>query len=382
MENRWRRRWVLLAQALVLLCCSLPVSPCPHRCTCHPLAVLGMSGADCAAKSLVAVPRARGGEKHLQVVELSGNRLRTLPDDAFGAFPSLKYLFLSDNMIQVVNQYAFRGVPDLEVVYLSENSLTSLPPNLFEDCVALRKVVLRGNPLLRLLPPAPPPGALAPVPPDPPSLPPFISSKMLQELDVSACGVDFIPNEAFSALPNLKKLNLSSNSLTEIDPRPFGPLCSLTHLDVTGNPIQCGCSTARLSRWIRERRVETARALTCSRSRADDAYVVDENEEEKMSQSVSPRCDMLLLKEDKFFAACQAALAEAKELQRRAVETKKTWIGVGSAVAGLAVAVLLVLCFIRRRRQKKRQKEERAARAAAKEKNGLDHQPLRDDADG
>ncbi|KAG8227844.1 hypothetical protein J437_LFUL008488 [Ladona fulva] len=384
-KESWLGGAGLMALGVLVLCCS-SVSPCPQRCTCHPLSVQAMSGADCAGKSLKVIPRARGGEKHLQVVDLSGNRLRSLPDDAFSAFPSLKYLFLSDNMIQVVEEYAFRGVPDLEVVYLSENGLITLPPALFDDCVVLRKVVLRGNPLLRLRPPAPPSRPVAFSSLDgassPPQLPPFISSQSLQELDLSSCAVDFIPDEAFSALPNLKKLNLSSNPLTEVDPRPLGSLCSLNTLDLSGNPIRCGCSTGRLSRWLRERHVETARALTCTRPHSDDMITVDEKEEEKMSRVYSPPCDMTLLKEDKFYAACQARLAEAEELKRRAVENKKTWIGVGSAVAAAVVLVLLVVWIFRKRTQKKRLKEERAARLAAKEKNKLDQQPLRDDADG
>jgi len=97
-------------------------------------------------------------------LDLSGNRLRTLPPDVFERMPLLRILFLggpgpkfspegaSCNMLDTLP--ALNTLVHLEHLSLHDNQLTALPT--LADCTALRTLRVDRNPLraLPLLPPS------------------------------------------------------------------------------------------------------------------------------------------------------------------------------------------------------------------------------------
>ncbi|GBM29084.1 hypothetical protein AVEN_233252-1 [Araneus ventricosus] len=59
--------------------------------------------------------------------------------------------------------------------------------------------------------------------------------------------IETLPEDIFSAMPDLKNIRLHSNRISEINENIFKPIFSrLTWFKINGNPIDCHCSI----RWI------------------------------------------------------------------------------------------------------------------------------------
>ncbi|NXH50809.1 CA210 protein, partial [Dicaeum eximium] len=108
----------------------------------------------------------------------------------------------------------------------------------------------------------------------------FSNLGALRLLDLSSCGIVYIPMDTFKGLKNLHTLLLRNNSVQELDVPFLLPLKSLFHLDLQhnalvsvdtwslqlmetvawvrleGNPWVCDCSTQPLQQWLQRRRGE------------------------------------------------------------------------------------------------------------------------------
>lgn len=85
----------------------------------------------------------------LERLRLHGN-LRLIEFDTFAAMPMVRELILSRCGIEEVSMDIFYGVRNLEVVDLSGNRLASLPPGMFDGQVRLREIYLQSNQLSEL----------------------------------------------------------------------------------------------------------------------------------------------------------------------------------------------------------------------------------------
>ncbi len=158
----------------------------------------------------------------LRSVDLSGNRVASLPADIFAnASRSLKDLLLANNSISELEEDALRGLTELRKLDLSGNSISSLGKGVLSDLSSLLELDLSSNRLENL-------GG------DNEGL--FASTLRLEALRLDGNRLETLPSPVFSPLRRLQRLDLSSNSLREIVGGPL-PLPELTHLHLSGNGL-------------------------------------------------------------------------------------------------------------------------------------------------
>ena len=88
--------------------------------------------------------------KTFRKLDLSSNKLTTLPAGIFTGLTALQELDLSSNQLTTLPAGIFTGLTALQYLYLSSNKLTTLPAGIFTGLTALQKLHLSGNQLTRL----------------------------------------------------------------------------------------------------------------------------------------------------------------------------------------------------------------------------------------
>ncbi|CAJ1065832.1 tsukushin isoform X2 [Xyrichtys novacula] len=133
-----------------------------------------------------------GGALHIQGLNLSANRLLSVPKLA--GLP-LRYLNLDGNPVTHIKEGAFTQMKDL--VYLSISGLHELQdiePHSFKGLQSLQVLDLSHNPKLKTLSPAV-----------------FSGLDSLQELNLSGSGLASLPNNMLTHLPSIKSITLGRN---------------------------------------------------------------------------------------------------------------------------------------------------------------------------
>jgi Leucine-rich repeat (LRR) protein len=153
-------------------------------------------------------------------LDLSHNDLSSLPVDAFHR----KHVFLLTDLDLSFNNFSVFPAPSLRKQYsvleelnLSNNRLSTLPSN-SDVLVNLKKIDLSYNPLTS------------------DSIATFFSEpKSVRVLNVANTGISTIASTI--EMPFLKKINLSSNSLTALTPEVFAKTSLLKLLDLSSNKV-------------------------------------------------------------------------------------------------------------------------------------------------
>lgn len=83
-------------------------------------------------------------------LDLSFNKLTSIPAGLFQDLPSCTKLDLDHNEIRFLNRDTFMGLTNLEELYLHSNEIRKLDPSLFATQFALRHITLYGNILTTL----------------------------------------------------------------------------------------------------------------------------------------------------------------------------------------------------------------------------------------
>uniref|UniRef100_A0A6I8NX02 Toll-like receptor 9 n=1 Tax=Ornithorhynchus anatinus TaxID=9258 RepID=A0A6I8NX02_ORNAN len=140
-------------------------------------------------------------------LDLSQNRLGTLPDRALACLPpTLRVLWARGNHLSFFNWTSLQLLPGLEELDLSGNRLAGLANGSLPAGTGLRKLVLSGNRL------------------------------------------DYIASGFFSGASQLSLLNLSHNALGTVERAWFGhSISSLRLLDIRANPLLCTCDSTFLA---------------------------------------------------------------------------------------------------------------------------------------
>ncbi len=142
-----------------------------------------------------------GGLSSLTTLELASNLLTTLPDGVFDGLSSLTWLGLANNGISVLSPATFTGLTGLTKLYIRNNTIGSIPAGLFSGDTPLAS---------------------------------------LTDLDLSRNSLREIQDERFAGLSNLERLYLTQNSLSEhgVRPQAFRGLSALQHLDLQRNDFR------------------------------------------------------------------------------------------------------------------------------------------------
>ncbi|XP_017025296.1 insulin-like growth factor-binding protein complex acid labile subunit [Drosophila kikkawai] len=195
---------------------------CPWPCRCAW--VVDSLYADCSRRSLHTFPNFDGiPVEHL---DLSGNQFGQFPTQ-YADIDSLIYLDLSNNQISALDGKSLIGFTSLRTLLLANNSIGSweaLSPNeAFKYAPSLKRLGLDGNHL----------GSFG-------SGESFelLTSQSLTELELSSCDISALGgDQLMNQLPNLERLNLANNQLTQMAALPSRSLrsldlsnCSIQHL--------------------------------------------------------------------------------------------------------------------------------------------------------
>jgi len=142
------------------------------------------------------------GLEVLETLDLSHNGLQEVPDKAFSRVPSLETLLIGGNRIMALGRSQLAGLGRLRSFSM-------------DDCQGESLVLGEGV---------------------------FSSNRELRSLNLGKCNIHRIDGSvSLHYLPMLRAVNLHANRLRTL-PQSFLPTSDLDSLDVSGCPLDCGCS--------------------------------------------------------------------------------------------------------------------------------------------
>jgi hypothetical protein len=144
---------------------------------------------------------------------------------SFRGYRSIRILKLSDNEINKIDENSLQELVHLKHLYLSANNIIRLPSTLFSSNGNLKKLYLKGNPLLIS------------------DITPIVVSDSITYLDIAYCNITVLPAEMFAAVPNLVELRLDGNLLTNITTEAFEPLRNLKEIYMESETSMCVSSS-------------------------------------------------------------------------------------------------------------------------------------------
>uniref|UniRef100_A0A1B6IGM4 LRRNT domain-containing protein n=1 Tax=Homalodisca liturata TaxID=320908 RepID=A0A1B6IGM4_9HEMI len=206
---------------------------CPRYCVCYLNTTNYMRSVSCVARRLdnidLSVPR------RVQSLDLSNNSISVLEDRGFqnlGLIEILR-LVMRHNSLRTIGLHSFSGLTYLQSVDLAANNLYQILPWTFHENSNLKFVSLSGNPLGHVV-----------------SSGPFLDVPSLEVLELSNCNFAHFPQDAFSALPSLKRLDISQNEIISLDIYSLQFLYILEEVDVTKNPWPCNTNLKNLKEFL------------------------------------------------------------------------------------------------------------------------------------
>ncbi|OWR45154.1 putative kek1 [Danaus plexippus plexippus] len=227
-------KWFVVAVTVMvtktILAGIAPPGSCPAVCGCKWKG--GKQTVECVDRALITIPEPV--DPATQVLDLSGNNLQILPQEAFAktGLVNLQRVYLRNCNIGQINDRAFKGLTNLVELDLSYNLLTQIPSNSFKDAPFLRDLMLSNNPILK------------------------IHSESLHnlgsivKLDLSRCDIRDIAADAFKNLHSLESLKLNGNSLRDLPLTSLEKLEKLRVIDLSENPWTCTCRLRDLKMWL------------------------------------------------------------------------------------------------------------------------------------
>uniref|UniRef100_A0A1B6F027 LRRNT domain-containing protein n=1 Tax=Cuerna arida TaxID=1464854 RepID=A0A1B6F027_9HEMI len=209
---------------------------CPRYCVCYLNATNYMRSVSCVARRLdnidLSVPR------RVQSLDLSNNSISVLEDRGFQNLGLIEIvrLVMRHNSLRTIGLHSFTGLTYLQSVDLTANNLYQILPWTFHENSNLKFVSLSGNPLGHVV-----------------SSGPFLDVPSLEVLELSNCNFAHFPPDAFSALPSLRRLDISQNEIISLDIYSLQFLYILEEVDVTKNPWPCNTNLKNLKEFLDDR---------------------------------------------------------------------------------------------------------------------------------
>lgn len=200
------------------------------------------------------------GATHLQQLHL-GNRIKSIPGQAFIAMTALQLLDLSGNRISAIEADAFTGLPALRTLKLGRNQLKRIRAAAFHGAPALAELLLNNNKIDAIDRPA-------------------LDLPQLKRLDLSHNRLVELPADAFELCGQLEWLDLKANRLVAVG-QSMRPLQRLQYVNLDHNAIGDVrlCALAALPRLERLLLENNGRALN------DTIFVCDDRPASAAAQS-------------------------------------------------------------------------------------------------
>ncbi|XP_038112146.1 protein artichoke [Culex quinquefasciatus] len=156
----------------------------------------------------------------LRFLDLSYNKLESIPFGALRGHGTLEQLYLNNNRIRMIERDAFMAMPGLRELRLSNNSLTDLLPMPFWNLPGLKGIDISYNNFRRV---------------DPTLL---VGVPSLRRFDISGNSLSILDPAAFTHTPMLETVNISFNELSLIHPATFRDLNHMFEIDAGNNKLQ------------------------------------------------------------------------------------------------------------------------------------------------
>jgi len=178
---------------------------------------------------------------NLSHLYLGSNEITEITPDTCEKIRHLEHLSLEYNMIENLEIDVFCGLVNLKYIYLYRNNLQYLHPDTFVNLPNLQSLFLSENSGLQI-----------------PTDRQFINSLSLKELKISGCNISSVSVETFANITALERLDLSYNSLKNLDISILKTLPQLSTLYLYGNPLQCDCQLQKVRQWCQDNNIQTA----------------------------------------------------------------------------------------------------------------------------
>ncbi|XP_066592806.1 leucine-rich repeat-containing protein 24 [Prorops nasuta] len=240
----------LTTARLLLLCWLMTVcrgdadwTQCSLPCKCKW--VSGKKTADCVKQNLTEVPNKLSTE--IQFLDLTGNKIRDLPQNAFNAsrLMNVHKLVMRECNIDTIHRDAFNGLKIVIEIDLSSNNIRSLRPGTFVETQRLRVLLLNNNRLKVLENDL------------------FHDMDFLQKVILSDNRLERIEERTFRNLPELHSLALNGNNLSSLRLQSVEGLPKLGSLELHNNPWNCNCRLKKFRDWTIEKKLYT-KPTNCS----------------------------------------------------------------------------------------------------------------------
>ncbi|XP_057372454.1 uncharacterized protein LOC130693341 isoform X1 [Daphnia carinata] len=178
----------------------------------------------------------RGLERTLKNLNLKGTRQREVPAEAVRPLSALAFLDLAQNGIRSLGGGLFRTLDSLTALNMERNSLSTIEPDAFLGVNdTLSSLSLLNNLITEF-----PSQGLAPL-------------TQLRVLDVGFNLMNVLPDDAFSPSSLLTLLALDGNPLATLPRQAFAHLNgTLRGLSLGGRFLECDCRLRWVAEWIRD----------------------------------------------------------------------------------------------------------------------------------
>lgn len=143
--------------------------------------------------SIISVEIQFKGLSQLEYLNLNGNEIKNVTNDAFKGLNNLEFLSLKRNNIKTLGKDIFKSLTKVEAIWVSDNQIRSLDEDIFKSLANLKNISLTKNKLVS------------------------------------------IPKNVFKNNWKLQRVWLKDNEIKSIDARTFDFLLALKYVDLQGN---------------------------------------------------------------------------------------------------------------------------------------------------
>ncbi|CAJ0565961.1 unnamed protein product, partial [Mesorhabditis spiculigera] len=161
-------------------------------------------------------PEALKGLDHLQILDVSANKISKLRADDLDSLTDLRELYLNDNAISEIEDGAFSALSSLRVLSIQNNQLGAISRNMFKGLENLEELYLENNNLAHV---------------------DWTAFRQLKKLRVLDLGRNQLTSIDLQSFDKLEKLILNNNSLQNLKNVSIRDLRNLNYLSMDRNSL-------------------------------------------------------------------------------------------------------------------------------------------------